>query len=235
MLGRSIVGAGGGTASGTTFAGSTGATASGSSPVSAPWINAANEGSVPSNSAGRLSRARRCSSSSPNNLAAPLIEALTVSFATSFARWMVMPTARPTTIRIRIAVSPKSLTTSGNRARSTVYAFFGSSTSETVPWSSVCAVTLIILRRLVRLSELVLVLDRAGVAAVDGQQRRAGHFAVGRDFDVGGSAAALLVPGGDAVLAGRDVEGVVAVRVGEAVVRRRHHVHDRGHVRVHVA
>src|SRR5689334_19104088 len=149
---------------------------------------------------------------------------------------MVMPIATATTMRISSAVRPKSLRTSGKRGRSTVYAFFSGTASElVVTVSSVCDVTSVVPRLSIRLPELVLVLRRAERAAVDGQQIEAGDFAVRADFDFLRRRTTLLVPRGDTILPRGDVERVIPLRVGETVVRRRHDVHDRGHVRMDVA
>src|SRR5687768_4214800 len=86
----------------------------------------------------------------------------------------------------------------------------------------------------VGLAELVLVLRLSEVTAVDGDQRCV-RESVRAYVDVLDDGSTLFVPGGKAVFAGRDIERVVAVRVGEAVVRRRHHVHYGGHVRMDVA
>src|SRR5689334_7442185 len=119
---------------------------------------------------------------------------------------MVMPTARPTTIRINSAVRPKSLRTSGKRGRSTVYSFCAGTGPEAVETvSSVCTLTSVIPRLSIRLSELVLVLRHAERATVDGQQRCALNFSVVRDLDVLRRGTALLVPCGDTILPRRHI------------------------------
>ena len=75
--------------------------------------------------------------------AAPAIDFSTVFVATLSARWMVMPTATPTTMTIRSAVRPNSLRTRGTRGFSTTYSFFdGRESPETVSLSRACAVIL---------------------------------------------------------------------------------------------
>src|SRR5687767_8215813 len=181
---------------------------------------------------GRPRRARRCCSSSLKRSAAPAIDLFTVAVATRFFRSIVIAIAMPTTTTITMAVATKSFQTRGTRGRSiddlTMGPVLGS--------AGVGTATSILARAgsLIRSSLLVLVLHRAELPAIDGQ----GHIAADAvlthvDHRLG--RAALLVPRDEAITPHGYIERVAPRRIGESVVRRRHHVNDGRHVRMDIA
>src|SRR5688500_11946652 len=129
-------------------------------------------------------------------------------------------------------VGTKSFQTGGTRGRS----MDGLTLGPVGGSSGVGTPTSILARAgsLIRSSLLVLVLHRAELPAIDRKSHTAAD-AVLTHLDHRLSRASLLAPRDAAIKPHRNIERVAPGRIGESVVRRRHHVNHGRHVRMDIA